>query len=251
MIPDLGRLRELLDALTPAGRPARGAAEEDVRAAEAVVGALPRSYRWWLRTYGSGRGTVLGAEVAVVAPPPHADTAESVTVPWRREEGGLLRFAAEPDGGDAFLFGGASPGGERAVLRRDPFDGGLYPYAESFAGFVAVRAALAAGLRDGPNPAVARLWRTTPGLALPDGVTVYGPHDIAERNATYEVAAYAPGWTLVGDDSGGAGLLMRHHGRDRSSVYLLGLGALGPGIAEDGTLLTGDLCAWLTTGAPR
>ena len=34
-----------------------------------------------------------------------------------------------------------------------------------------------------PNPALAELWRTTAGLLLPDGITVYGPDDIAERNA--------------------------------------------------------------------
>ncbi|WP_052852170.1 hypothetical protein [Streptomyces avicenniae] len=250
MTPDLDHLRALLDSLTPAGPPRAGAAEADVVAAEAVVGPLPRSYRWWLRAYGAG--TVCRAEVATVVPPPYADAAESVTAPWRREAGGLLRFASEPDCGDDFLFAAPSPGGERAVLRRDHLGGGgLEPYADSFAGFAAVRAAEAAGLRDGPVPAVARLWRTTPGLSLPDGLTLHGPHDLPERNATYEVARYAPGWVLVGDDSGGSGLFMRRHGRDRESVHLLGLGAVGPDVARDGALLTGDLIGWLEAGAPR
>lgn len=104
-----------------------------------------------------------------------------------------------------------------------------------------------------PNPAVAELWRTTAGLLLPDGITVYGPEDIAERNETYEVAEYAPGWSLVGDDSGGRGLLMRQagpgfdraRGRDAAEVFLLDLGAICEDVPGEGGFVTDDLIGWL------
>lgn len=104
-----------------------------------------------------------------------------------------------------------------------------------------------------PNPAVAELWQTTPGLMLPDGITVYGPDDIGERNETYEVDEYAHGWSLVGDDSGGRGLLMRAaapgfdpaRGRDAAEVFLLDLGALCEDVPGEGDFVTDDLIGWL------
>lgn len=63
-----------------------------------------------------------------------------------------------------------------------------------------------------PTPALAELWRITPGLLLDDGTRIYGPDEIAERNETFQVAEYSPGWALVGDDSGGTGYLVRHVG---------------------------------------
>ncbi|GAA2044803.1 hypothetical protein [Polymorphospora rubra] len=83
---------------------------------------------------------------------------------------------------------------------------------------------------------MAELWRTTPGLCLPDGTRIYGPHEITERNSTHEVAGYTPGRVLVGDDSGGAGYLMRRTGtapspapgRSGAEIFRLDLGALSP-----------------------
>ncbi|MDQ2583809.1 hypothetical protein [Saccharothrix yanglingensis] len=54
------------------------------------------------------------------------------------------------------------------------------------------------------------------GVLLDNGVHAYGPHVIAERNATFEVAGYAPG---------------------------------GDG-AADGDLVTTDLAGWPASGAP-
>ena len=110
-----------------------------------------------------------------------------------------------------------------------------------------------------PNPSVVELWRTTPGLCLSDGTTVYGPHSLAERNATYEVDLYAPGWVLVGDDSGGLGYLMRAPGpdfsaataREASEVVALDLGALCPDVAAEGEYVTDDLVGWLALRAHR
>ncbi|MGW0432666.1 hypothetical protein ACWDV4_08985 [Micromonospora sp. NPDC003197] len=96
---------------------------------------------------------------------------------------------------------------------------------------------------------MARLWRSTPGVLLPNGVLIYGPQTITERNQTYEVARYAPHWVLIGDDSGGGGLFMRRHGRDRASVHHLDLGAIEPDImgAASGKV-TDDLLGWLRAG---
>ncbi|WP_139177683.1 hypothetical protein [Ruania alba] len=110
-------------------------------------------------------------------------------------------------------------------------------------------------LAEPPHPDVAALWEIMPGLYLPDGSAIYGPHSLAERNDTYEVAEYSPGWVLIGDDGGGAGYLMRAltagapppDGVPRpGEVYLLDLGALCPDVAAEGDLVTTDLVAWAT-----
>ncbi|MER7167962.1 SMI1/KNR4 family protein [Micromonospora sp. NPDC000207] len=244
MTPDLDRLRELLDA-TPglARRPGCGVAERDLRRAEERLGALPASYRWWSAEYGVGW---LGAEpVAVVGPPGYDEEHDSITAPWRHDDRRLC-FLVDADG-DAYSFAlDRRRGDEAPVVRRSALDGDEEQVVESFAGFLTVTDALARGLGDGPNPTIAHLWRHTPGVLRDDGVLVYGPHLIGERNATFEVPAYAPGWVLVGDDSGGTGLLMRRHGRDRTSVWALDLGAISEDVTEDGEFVTDDLVTWLS-----
>lgn len=248
MDPDLVLLRELLEG-SPAIRvwPGDGKPEEWIRAAEADVGPLAPSYRWWLAEFGGG--AIGGAPIATVGPPSRADAVDDITAGWRLREGRLC-FYSEPDCGDAYHFVlDDRAGREQAVVRHDHLTGEEEPVADSFAGFLTVQAALEAGLKDGPNPTIARLWRSTPGVLLPNGVLVYGPQTIAERNDAFEIRRYAPQWVLVGDDSGGNGLLMRRHGRDRTSVYLMGLGAIGPDIEDDGERVTGDLIGWLRAGA--
>jgi len=253
--PDLTLLRELVEGspfLTT--RPGRGVPQAWIQQVEAILGPLPPSYRWWLSEYGAG--TLGGGWIASIAPPDlrgHVD--DDLTAPGRLVDGRLC-FYAEPDCGDSYHFvhpgrrssGTAAPA-EWPVVRCDVF-GDEEPFAESFAGFLAVSVARAAGLGDGPNPSLARLWRSTPGVLLPNGVLIYGPQTITERNETYEVADYAPHWVLVGDDSGGGGLFMRRHGRDRASVHLLDLGAIEPDIMGAASeKVTDDLLGWLRSGA--
>lgn len=253
MIPDLAQLRDLIDGSPDFGhRPAAAPPEAAIREAEARVGPLPPSYRWWLSRYSHGRAG--SAEIATVVPAEFADEVyESITADWRRD-GARLCFAVEPDCGDSYSFAldrdGEAGDGEHPVVRRDATDGEEYPVAESFAGFLSVQGALRRGLGDGPNPSVARLWRSTPGVLLDNGVLVYGPHLIEERNETFDVARCAPHWTLIGDDSGGGGLFMRHHGRDRTGVYRLDLGAIDEYIGTDGEPLTDDLLGWVRAGGP-
>ncbi|WP_053718411.1 SMI1/KNR4 family protein [Saccharothrix sp. NRRL B-16348] len=234
---DFVLLRELvetgsaIDAARDGGR-----SEASIRAVESAVGPLSRSYRWWLTHYGGG--TVGGTEIATVVPGPETFTG--------RLDGERLCFYQEADCGDSYHFAlDRRVGEEHAVVRRDHRTGDEEQVAESFAGFLSTREALAAGLGDGPNPTIARLWRSTPGVLLPDGVLVYGPQAIRERNETYEVREYAPHWVLIGDDSGGGGLLMRRRGRDRTSVFRLDLGAIEPDVERAGDRLTDDLIGWL------
>ncbi|MFF8916214.1 SMI1/KNR4 family protein [Streptomyces sp. NPDC015032] len=251
MRPDVTQLRDLIAGSPDLGRrPAAGVPEALIRAAEARVGPLPASYRWWLAEFGRGRTG--SADIATVTPAEFADDADAVTADWRLS-GDRLCFSSEPDCGDSYSFAldlrAEAGDGEYPVVCRDGTDGDEYPVAESFAGFLAVRTARSSGLGDGPNPTVARLWRSTPGVLLDNGVLVYGPHCIAERNETFEVPRYAPEWVLVGDDSGGGGLFMRRHGRDRTRVFRLGLGAIGADIEGVGEPVTDDLLGWLRAGA--
>lgn len=95
--------------------------------------------------------------------------------------------------------------------------------AASSADVARARAELALPL---PAPLVA-LWKVADGLMTESGVTVYSAGCIGERNATYEVVEYAPGFLLIGDDSGGRGFLLRA-GVPDSAVFSSDLGDLSP-----------------------
>jgi hypothetical protein len=254
MTPDLAMLRDLVES-TPEirQRPGAGASEAWVRAAEERVGPLPPSYRWWLtesRAHGIG-----GLEVAGVVAPEHlAEADDALTAPWRLDRD-RLRVAGDPDGAEAFhlALDLTDAAGEHPVVRVDGIDGSEEVIAQTFAGFVSAQVALLRGLGDGPNPSIAALWRSTPGLRRPDGLAIHGPHRFTESNEAHGVPRLAPHWVLVGEDDAGAGLFMRRHGRDRSSVHGLDLAAFGrstPGeggqrIETEGVLVTTDLLAWL------
>lgn len=165
-----------------------------------------------------------------------------------------------PDPADAgFVRRLNPPGALRAEWLRDCAEGPQLPTgpAGSASPDPASGTSAAGGSGIAPNPAVADLWRATPGLHLPDGTAIYGPHTLVERNVTYEVDEYAPGWALVGDDGGGCGYLMRAPGpgfvpaaaRAASEVFRLGLGALGPDVAGEGEFVTDDLIGWLACRA--
>lgn len=251
--PDLVLLRTLIEA-SPAitTRPGLGAPEAWIRSAESAMGPLAPSYRWWLAQYNDGE--LDGEPLATLAPPGERG-ANELTAGWRLDKDRLC-FYAEPDGGDTYHFtldryGESGAGEEHAVIRRDRRSGAEELVADSFAGFLTVRVARTAALGDRPTPALAQLWRSTPGVLLPNGVVLYGPQDFLERNETYEVSEYQPDWVLIGDDSGGRGLFMRCGGGDRASVYSLDLGAGdsdidSPGVGE---WVTDDLMGWLAAGA--
>ncbi|MFE6055562.1 hypothetical protein ACFQ6N_32855 [Kitasatospora sp. NPDC056446] len=91
-----------------------------------------------------------------------------------------------------------------------------------------------------PAPLLA-LWAVRDGLLTDSGTAVYPAGCLGERNATYEVALYAPGFVLVGDDSGGRGFLLRA-GDPRSAVFSSDLGDLGP---EGFEVESPDFASWI------
>ena len=78
-----------------------------------------------------------------------------------------------------------------------------------------------------------------------DFVLLYGQTDLGERNETFEVQTYLPGWVAIGDDGGGVAILMRLDGSP--SVYCCGHGALG---SVDPELVTESFAAWLASDCP-
>lgn len=93
-----------------------------------------------------------------------------------------------------------------------------------------------------PAP-LAALWSVRDDLLTEAGVAVYSSTTIGERNATYEVAQYAPGFLLVGDDSGGRGFLLRADDPD-SAVFSSGLGDLEP---ADFDVEGADFASWIAS----
>ncbi|WP_449349038.1 SMI1/KNR4 family protein [Streptomyces shaanxiensis] len=91
--------------------------------------------------------------------------------------------------------------------------------------------------------ALEELWSVRNGLLTESGVAVYSTADIGERNATYEVARYAPGFLLVGDDSGGRGFLLRAGDPD-PAVFSSGLGDLEP---ADFDVVSTDFASWIAS----
>ena len=88
-------------------------------------------------------------------------------------------------------------------------------------------------------------------LAQADGVaadhfTLYSCGELAERNATFEVGKYAPGFVIIGGDGGGSAIVMRG-GLGRSPVFLVGHGVMQPAYM---VRLAGSLAEWIETGCP-
>jgi hypothetical protein len=73
-----------------------------------------------------------------------------------------------------------------------------------------------------PGSWISRFWSLCDGAMIEDLVKIYSTDEIAERQQTYEIAEYFPGYLMIGDDSGGRLILV-----DRSAIerfYLLGSG---------------------------
>ena len=88
-------------------------------------------------------------------------------------------------------------------------------------------------------------------LAQADGVaadhfTLYSCEELPERNATFQIGEYLPGFVIVGGDGGGSALIMRS-GLGRSPIFLVGHGAMFP---EFMVLLANSLAEWVAAGCP-
>jgi hypothetical protein len=63
------------------------------------------------------------------------------------------------------------------------------------------------------------------GFLLPNGLGFYSTEDLAERNETYEIKEYCEQFVLIGDNSGGSGILIDHR-EDDPPVFASGFGDL-------------------------
>ena len=88
-------------------------------------------------------------------------------------------------------------------------------------------------------------------LAQADGVVanrfvLYSCEDLLERNVTFEVGLYAPGYVTIGDDNGGLAIMLRS-GPGHSPVFLVGHGTMSP---EDMVQVASDSKEWIQLGCP-
>ena len=82
-------------------------------------------------------------------------------------------------------------------------------------------------------------------IDIGDFVFLYGQTDLAERNETFEIPSYLPGWVAIGDDGAGTAILMRLDGS--SHVFRCGHGALGSAEPE---LVSESFHAWFRSKCP-
>jgi len=84
------------------------------------------------------------------------------------------------------------------------------------------------------------------GLFANDLVKLYSTEEIAERNSTFEIAKYLPGYLMIGDDSGGYGVFL-DTGSSPSPVYMMGHGGL---YLSDAIVLAPTLTDWINQRFP-
>lgn len=87
------------------------------------------------------------------------------------------------------------------------------------------------------------LLQTANGFMLANGVSLYPAEDVAERNETFEVSKYAPGYLAIGDNSGGRSVLILFEG---AGVYAVDQGVMDP---DDMEQLAPSLTEWIANGA--
>lgn len=76
---------------------------------------------------------------------------------------------------------------------------------------------------------------------------LYGPQDIVERNRSFGVSEFVPGYLLIGDDSGGRGFLVEAKEGGTLKVFVCDLGGL---LQEYLVPIAPSLEAWQTSGYP-
>ncbi|HEY0272021.1 MAG TPA: hypothetical protein VGC22_02500 [Chitinophaga sp.] len=85
----------------------------------------------------------------------------------------------------------------------------------------------------------------TESTLLNDLTNLYGTNDLLGRNQDYELPRYLPGYLLIGDNSGGGGIIIRANGTADPAIYLCSLGSLAP---EDMALLAHHWEEWAARG---
>lgn len=74
-----------------------------------------------------------------------------------------------------------------------------------------------------------------------DLLLLYGTDNLSERNTTFEVQKYLPGYISIGDDSGGKAICLHCNDNDEK-VYFTGYGALDTGSME---VLSDSFTTWI------
>jgi hypothetical protein len=87
--------------------------------------------------------------------------------------------------------------------------------------------------------------KASDGLSLGGGLLIYGSADLKERNDTWEVHEYAPGYVAIGDDGGGYVFLLRLKDGDDPAIYVVEAGVIDP---EFAIKISEPLDAWVASG---
>ena len=80
------------------------------------------------------------------------------------------------------------------------------------------------------------------GFCFKNGVIIYSSSEVLERNETFEVSLYAPGYLAIGDDSGGRSILISN---SSAEVFIVDQGSMDP---DDFILLSSSLAEWISSG---
>lgn len=98
----------------------------------------------------------------------------------------------------------------------------------------------------GPVPSeLETLWSLADGFMLNNGIKVYSLSEIIERNRTFEVDEYAPGYLMIADDSGGLAILVPRKIVATVPVFVVGQGAMDPDSARR---VSESLSDWIDGG---
>jgi hypothetical protein len=88
--------------------------------------------------------------------------------------------------------------------------------------------------------------QTQGGKFVGPGVRLYASDEVIERNQTYEVPLYCPGFIAIGDDSGGRAIVIGT-GSTPGPVFIVDQGAMSP---DDFLQLANSLEQWVEQGYP-
>lgn len=87
-----------------------------------------------------------------------------------------------------------------------------------------------------------KILKSANGFSLKSGVIIYSSDELVERNKTFEVEKYAPGYLAIGDDSGGRSILIPLTG---AGVFLVDQGSMDP---DDFESISISLTDWIAGG---
>ncbi|MEO1370330.1 MAG: hypothetical protein AAFX50_24380, partial [Acidobacteriota bacterium] len=96
-------------------------------------------------------------------------------------------------------------------------------------------------------PELFELLSLSNGLLAHDQLRLYDADSIPERNETYAIAETAPGWLMIGDNSGGRFFTLEPAADGPRRVHAMDTGAL---FAEDAELVAESLADWASAGFP-